>query len=150
MDERRGFPVRRPPLLWTGVVMLGSLLFFNGAVASTPSCAAVPTGYTTLQHQDYTLHFRSTPAPIAVGTPFALEVLACPKDASRPVQDISVDATMPAHGHGMLYQATVSKLSAEAWSAKGLLFHMRGSWRFSFVVRTPSGVDTLVQDVTVR
>ncbi|MDP3700465.1 MAG: hypothetical protein Q8R72_06110 [Hylemonella sp.] len=150
MDERRGFPARRLPLLWTGALMLGSQLFFNGAAAGTPSCAAVPAGYTTLQHKDYTLHFRPTPAPITVGTPFALEVLACPKDASRPVLDVAVDATMPAHGHGMLYRASVSKLSTHAWSAKGLLFHMHGSWRFSFVVRTPSGVDTLVHDANVR
>jgi hypothetical protein len=39
-----------------------------------------------------------------------------------------VDATMPEHGHGMNYRASLAPLGNGHWRAEGLLFHMPGRW----------------------
>lgn len=70
------------------------------------------------------------PPPMA--KPFAVEIRLC--DAAA--QAVRVDATMPAHKHGMNYVPTVSKLADGGFKAEGLVFHMRGQWEVAVEVDT--------------
>jgi len=86
----------------------------------------------------YVVHWRSAPAELPVGEPFALEAWVA--DARAPEVllagvELEVDAAMPQHGHGMTRRALVTRASDGSWRAEGLLFHMPGEWRLYFDVR---------------
>ncbi len=70
---------------------------------------------------------------IEVSRHFALRVRLCPADATLR----AVDATMPAHRHGMNYRSTLQPLGDGLWQVEGLLFHMRGAWELTLSVQPP-------------
>ena len=78
------------------------------------------------------LAFAPSAGPVAVGRPFALDIIVCPPAGQPPPAALRVDAEMPAHRHGMNYRTTVQSLGGGRWRADGLLFHMPGRWRFLF------------------
>lgn len=80
---------------------------------------------------------------IAVGEPFEIEVRACPGTADL----VAVDATMPAHRHGMNYRPSIATLGPGRWRVHGLLWHMRGSWELALELRVTGGRQTLRQAV---
>ena len=85
--------------------------------------------------------------PIRVGKPFALEVAGCLRAGA--VARLRVDATMPAHGHGMNYKPTEKRLGP-GWSRfDGFVFHMPGDWQISFDLFGPAGRIRLTTKVTV-
>ena len=61
-------------------------------------------------------------ASLKVGQPFVLEVQACLDGR------LTVDAVMPAHGHGMNYFPIVMRTGAGSYRAQGMVFHMPGRW----------------------
>jgi hypothetical protein len=95
--------------------------------------------------------WRSTPQPIPVGRHFVLDVELCPA-AGRPLPDgLRVDATMPAHRHGMNYRPSVEAAGTGRWRAEGLLFHMPGRWELVFEWRDAGGATRrLAQRVDVE
>ena len=57
---------------------------------------------------------------------------------------------MPAHRHGMNYQASVSPRGPGLYRAEGLMFHMPGSCELVFELRNASGaVQRLAQTLMV-
>jgi hypothetical protein len=65
---------------------------------------------------------------------FAVEVVACPAPGAPPLTDLRLDARMPAHGHGMNYRPTVTRISPEHLRFEGLMLHMPGHWELTFEV----------------
>ena len=94
-----------------------------------------------------TIAWRAEPAGAGVDRHFALQIRAC---TNGPIAELSVDARMPEHRHGMNYKPAVTKLGADAWRADGLLFHMPGKWELIFAVATPQGVKRYTHALTVR
>ncbi len=81
--------------------------------------------------EGWRVRWRSEPSPIPVNQEFRLVVEV--EDALDPGSSLSgvslsVDAGMPAHGHGMNRVASVRRESDGRFVAEGLLFHMPGSW----------------------
>lgn len=62
---------------------------------------------------------------------FSLQVRLCPAGAEL----LAVDATMPAHRHGMNYRPSLHPLGDGRWRVDGLLFHMSGAWELALDVR---------------
>jgi len=85
---------------------------------------------------------------IEVSRHFALMVRLCPADATLR----GVDATMPAHRHGMNYRPTLQPLGDGRWRVEGLLFHMRGTWELALSVQPgdPGGRPAQVLRQTVE
>jgi YtkA-like len=113
-------------------VVVGVALSATGAAAA--GCGDALPAATRLQTDaaGWQLAFAPSPGPVAVGRPFALDIVVCPP-AGQPLPDaLKVDAEMPAHRHGMNYRATVQPLGGGRWRADGLMFHMPGRWRFLF------------------
>ena len=80
--------------------------------------------------------YRPDPAQIAVGKPFAIEVVACVDgDKAAAPSRIRVDAGMPMHGHGMNYAIPSGKFSGTSVRLESFLFHMPGDWQFQFALR---------------
>jgi hypothetical protein len=70
-------------------------------------------------------------AAIEVSRHFAVLIRLCPAEAEL----LAVDATMPAHRHGMNYRPSLKPLGGGRWRAEGLLFHMAGAWELRLDVR---------------
>lgn len=64
---------------------------------------------------------------IAVGEPFVVDFAICAGDG-RAAERVAIDATMPAHRHGMNYRPTVTALGGGRYRAEVFLFHMPGLW----------------------
>ena len=117
--------------------------FASGALACTPGLE----GGRTIEGARHVLAYRTDPARVAVGKPFALDLVVCSRDAREAISELRVDAHMPAHRHGMNYQASVKPLPvAGRYRAEGLMFHMPGHWEFLFDIADASGRERLKQD----
>jgi len=75
------------------------------------------------------LHYRIEPAELLVAQHFSMQFLVCGEGGALVLDGFSVDALMPAHGHGMNYKASVELQPDGLVEANGMLFHMPGSWR---------------------
>lgn len=92
------------------------------------------------------LSFAAQPSPIPLNKPFALQMAACTAKPDR----IAVDATMPAHRHGMNYRTTVTQVAPGEFRAEGLLFHMPGEWEFVFELYYGERRERLTHRVTLK
>src|SRR4030095_5235256 len=68
------------------------------------------------------LAFRPDPIRIEVGQPFALLLNVCTR-RGEPAELLSVEATMPAHKHGMNYAPAIVSRGDGRYRAEGMLFH---------------------------
>lgn len=78
-----------------------------------------------------------------VGELFAVEVDVL-DPAGKPltaVTKVTVDATMPAHGHGMMTEPQHTQVAPGRWRSEGLKLHMHGRWVIEVKVQGPQGLD---------
>jgi len=115
------------------------------------ACSATLDGGSTIDSARYSLAYRTDPARIAVGKPFAVDLVVCSKDAAVTIDELRVDAHMPEHRHGMNYKASIKPHGTTGrYRAEGLMFHMPGKWEFLFDVRDGRGVERLKQDYPLK
>ena len=68
-------------------------------------------------------------------TPLTLRLTLEPLEAANPLEpaweplEVSFDATMPHHRHGMNIVPEISPDGTARWIARGMLFHMPGRWQ---------------------
>jgi hypothetical protein len=74
-----------------------------------------------------------------VGELFAVDI-ALTDLAGQPVPNatLKIDATMPAHGHGMMTDPELKPVAPTKWHAEGLKLHMHGAWQFEVKVEAGS------------
>ena len=72
-----------------------------------------------------------------------MTITVCPKAGVPVPENVSIDALMPEHRHGMNYKARVATASAGRYRASGLMFHMPGHWEFVFDIRSGDETDRL-------
>jgi hypothetical protein len=88
---------------------------------------------------------------IPVGQAFAVDIELC---AEQEVALLAIDATMPAHGHGMNYKPEIVERShtpqTSYYRAEGLLFHMPGEWEWSIKVQVAEQQHTLTALANVQ
>ena len=109
------------------------------AAPEAPSPAPAPTppawegAASLLSHAGtYRLLYRTTPAAIERGKPFAIDVwVFSARDPSRPLAGLALqaDAAMPEHGHGMNRVPAVTRREDGGLHVEGMLFHMLGPWQ---------------------
>ena len=130
-----------------GPVPSAPTLALTMALFSVPAalaCPPTPADGTPLAGNGVQLAWRTVDGqPIGVSQPFSLQVRLCPAGAELR----AVDATMPAHRHGMNYRPSVQALGDGLWRADGLLFHMRGGWELRWDVWLDGRMHTLRQAV---
>ena len=98
----------------------------------------------------YTIAYRTSPAPIKVGEHFALDLTVCPVGKAPAPRHVRVDASMPEHRHGMNYRPTVVAKGAGRYRAEGLLFHMDGRWQIAFDVVTGNATERITSAVDLQ
>lgn len=119
------------------------------ASAQPPPCEGDAAGTLSAKSEHYTLRLRFEPPP-AVARHFSLLFTVCGRGAPAAPEAVSVDARMPAHGHGMNYRASISPLGDGRYRADGLMFHMPGRWELLFVVRGDGRSERIVHPVELQ
>lgn len=85
--------------------------------------------------------YVSDPSPIPLDEDFSITVTVM--EGTDVVSDatVSVDATMPNHGHGMNTNPTTVSNGDGTYTTTGLLFHMEGWWELGVTVNGGDGAD---------
>jgi len=109
--------------------------------AAQPCGESLGKGVARAESARYVVAWRADPAPIPLSRHFALDVAVCPKAAAPLPTSLRVDATMPAHRHGMNYTPAVTVVRGGRFRVEGMLFHMPGAWELAFDVVAPDGAE---------
>ena len=129
------------------VVAVALALCGGGGLACGESLGA---GAHLLGNAQLQLAYKTRPEVPVVGSHFAIDIALCPRGSARAPAALSVDAHMPAHRHGMNYQASVNPRGPGLYRAEGLMFHMPGRWELVFELRNASGaVQRLAHTLTI-
>jgi hypothetical protein len=107
--------------------LLPTALGQAGTARAEETCPGEAQGFRSL---DQFAAYRFEPAELKVGQFFAVEVVTC---RATPADRVIVYARMPAHGHGMNYQPTREHIAPGRYRFTGLMLHMAGIWRFTFI-----------------
>ncbi len=124
--------------LLPGVLLLEVLL-----CAEVAAAAACPLPEPALEKSGVQAVWKTNGEPIAVGRHFVIDIQLCPADAVL----LRVDATMPAHRHGMNYRPSVQQRDDGRWRAEGLMFHMPGQWTLQLDVKVGAHTTRLQDEV---
>lgn len=115
--------------------MIVAILLTNGAIAADKATSQLPP-HLLSDGGAFDLALSSTPRQIPLNELFELTVEVKPaksvKDPNPPW--LSVNATMPAHQHGMNTRPRIEDLGNGKFVIRGMLFHMAGEWELAFDV----------------
>lgn len=122
-----------------------------GSLASPVSaCPASEQGFRLLASPEAEVAYRWEPAELKVGQFFAAEVVTCRVPGDEAVRDIRIDATMPAHGHGMNYRPSATNPAPGHYRFSGLMLHMPGIWRVTIDLFQGSKRTRLTHEVNLK
>ena len=119
------------------ILLLAFLLLAHGC--STPEVGSIEPGgvHSGLRSNDgaFIVEWETLPAPIPVNEFFIIDVRVL--DAGNhgaPAMDVelSVDAAMPQHRHGMNHSPEIRQVGPGHWRVQDMLFHMPGDWVIYF------------------
>jgi hypothetical protein len=109
--------------------VLAVLALASGMLALPASaCPTNEHGFRRLASPDAEVAYRWEPSELKVGQFFTAEIVACRAPKEEPVRAIMIDATMPAHGHGMNYRPSSVRTGPGQYRFTGLMLHMPGTW----------------------
>ena len=80
----------------------------------------------------------------SVSEPFEGRIWLCDVQS---FSDVKLEAVMPAHNHGLVYDPEITRNEDGSFMVKNLLFHMPGLWQVSFEVEHAEGRDRYVWDI---
>jgi len=124
----------RPVFAWLRIAarLLLPALLTVGAAAVLAACPPAAGDGTRLASGPLQMAWRvaGDQPDIAVGRHFVIKMQLCPAEARLT----RVDASMPAHRHGMNYRPSLVALGDGRYLAEGLMFHMAGDWELRFDV----------------
>ncbi len=86
---------------------------------------------------------------IEIGKPFSVDIVVCDK-AQKAIDRVTIDASMPAHKHGMNYRPVVKKLNNNSFRGEHMLFHMPGVWRIDFAAFQNGEISRMMLEVDVE
>jgi len=140
------------------LLLMGLILTSLGGCsgdASTVDSADTDTGIVenreALSDQgQYRVWIEPNPDPVPPLDVFSLQVRVEDATSSTPVEDLSalvVDATMPAHEHGMTVSPEAVDLGGGVWDASPFKFHMTGHWEITVDLTRGEDVERAVFNV---
>ncbi len=96
----------------------------------------------------WAIHIRLGPQDVPLNAPFDAAVVVCAASVPLPAR-VTVDATMPAHKHGMNYEPRTAQIGAGHYQVRNLLFHMPGVWRLEVTAYDGDKPHRYTHDVSV-
>ncbi|MEO1161077.1 MAG: FixH family protein [Pseudomonadota bacterium] len=116
------------------------------------SACSIPDGWTVMQNareQPGQIALKLPSVPVGVGQRFSIDILVC-AGGQAAAGEIRLDATMPAHKHGMNYRPEVKPVEGNTYRGSGMFFHMPGKWQISVDLVTGSESRRFVLEVPAR
>lgn len=130
---------------------LASLALFSVACEQEEEVAAEVHDHDDHEHMDHTdldlatekmtdggtfmVAYSTMPAEIPLNEDFMVMVALSDMNGAPALStEVSVDATMPEHGHGMNQVPMMMDMGNGMWHAEGMRFHMEGYWQLEVVV----------------
>lgn len=114
-------------------------------------CDNPPATNTIIMKEDNLALHLQPPENIVVSQPFPVTLTLCGENAADA--QITLDASMPKHGHGMNYQPLHNVVSTGQTSktvqVDGLVLHMPGDWLWSVKLKTNEDSRSLTHDFVV-
>jgi len=136
---------------WLGVLLLaiGSLGAVHPSYANE-TCEP-DTGIRLSGPADapWTVQIQVNPKTIPLNAPFDATVTICSRSEHLPTR-LGVDATMPAHKHGMNYKVEAAPVADRTYVVKNLLFHMPGVWRLEVTAFEKNKPHRFTHDVELQ
>lgn len=131
-------------------------LVFLATLLSTLSLSLADTNQSHLPQtiisktNRYLVNWATMPTAIPVNQYFVLEfeVREPSKTINYPIE-VSVDAGMEAHNHGMNSRPVVKALGNNRFRAEGMLFHMVGKWQIYIEISRGIMKETIRIDVEI-
>lgn len=117
-----------------------SLALLSFGCQAPPPCGNGGNGNSTLGvwtfSEDYCVTIEPSPSPIPFNEYFSLTVQVFESDQITLANhmDVTVDAGMPQHSHGMNTVPEVILNSEGGYDVEGMLFHMTGDWTVTVTV----------------
>jgi len=109
----------------------------SAAVATSDATVCSEAGSNALALGEHTKVILDPVSDIEVGQVFSVMLTVCGRDLDAA--EVLLDATMPAHGHGMNYTPEHRLVSNESdvmqVQVDGLRLHMPGTWQWSVTLR---------------
>ena len=130
--------------LGLAVVMMAAAELALGCVPELPG------GGRRLDSARYSVVYRTVPDKIQLGQHFAVALAVCANPGATLPENVTVDAWMLEHRHGMNYKAGVTREAAGRFRADGLLFHMPGRWELLFDFRAAGRTDRLTHSEVIE
>ncbi len=130
---------------------LAALALISGLLAlPVAACPAAEQGFRRLASAEAEVAYRLEPAELKVGQFFTADVVACRTPRQEALRDIKIDATMPAHGHGMNYRPSATRAAPDHYRFSGLMLHMPGTWQVTIDLLQGSTRSRLTYEVNLK
>lgn len=97
----------------------------------------------------WTIHIQFNPKDMPLNVAFDAIVTVCSQSERAPTR-LTVDATMPAHGHGMNYGLNAVRVDGRTYEVKNFLLHMPGVWRLEVTVYENNKPHRFTHDVNLQ
>jgi hypothetical protein len=132
------------------LLVAGALLLTGAAQAVACQMPALESARTLSDDKGFALAWRFVPAKPKIGEFFTVEFAVCNRAGPATPETLRVDATMPAHRHGMNFQPKITATGANTYRAEGMMFHMPGKWQLVFEQRTPAPPVRVTTDIEIE
>jgi len=97
-----------------------------------------------IENDQYTAVIKNL-EPVKVSEPLTVLVTVCGEVSA--IDEFTLDASMPIHGHGTNYQPNIEKIESESDYA---VLHMPGKWQWDMEIGSASGKQTLNHEFVVQ
>ncbi|MDF3073087.1 MAG: hypothetical protein K0S54_754 [Alphaproteobacteria bacterium] len=132
------------------LLVAGVLLLAGTAQAVACQMPVLEAARTLTDDKGFALAWRFVPAQPKIGEFFAVEFAVCNRAGSATPETLRVDATMPAHRHGMNFQPKIAAIGPNTYRAEGMMFHMPGKWQLVFEQRAPAPSVRVTTDIEIE
>jgi hypothetical protein len=86
---------------------------------------------------------------VKISEPFEIDIFVC-ADRQPEAGNMKLDATMPAHKHGMNYKPEIQQVANNIYRGSGMFFHMPGEWQISVELLSGDKAQRFVLKVPAR
>ena len=97
----------------------------------------------------YSVTMSTGDQQISTSQQLTIDVTICSKD-NVTIEHLKVDATMPAHGHGINYIPKITDKGENRYTASGLLLHMPGMWRLEVTFNADGSTHRFIRDIEIE
>ena len=131
------------------LLLIAGLGVGSPALANEECTAGSEMQFSGNQDAPWTIKIQLDADAAPLNMPFEAKIVICNAADQFPAR-IVVDATMPAHKHGMNYEPATAKIDSGHYQVENLVFHMPGLWRFEVTAYENDKPHRYTHDVSVQ